>query len=95
MLFSTLTMNTQALHLDAAFAGDAAVRAAAHELDVDALDDGRRIGGAADAGHARRAARVHRDRRSRRRCSPATRSTTETEVVDEAAVGVATAGRAS
>ena len=62
VLFSSLTMNTQALHLDAAFSADAAVRAAAHELDVDARDDGRGIRHADHAGHARRAARPDRHR---------------------------------
>ena len=57
-LFSTLTMNPQALHLDAAYAADAALRPAPHELDVDAVDDGRRLRLADHPGHAGGAARA-------------------------------------
>ena len=53
----------------------AAVRPAAGELDVHAVDAGRGLGRAAHPGHARRQSRVRRDRASRGRCSTATRCT--------------------
>ena len=62
VLFSNITGNAQALHLDAHFAGVAAVRPSAGELDDDARDHGRVIRQPAHAGHARREPRVQRDR---------------------------------
>jgi hypothetical protein len=59
VLSTTLTMNTQALHLDAAFSDAfAAVQPAAGEFDVHVLDAGQFVGGAADAGHDRGQSRL-------------------------------------
>ena len=54
VLFTTLTMNTQSLHLDAAWAAEQpAFGRATGELDVHPVDAGRAVGRAADAGHHR------------------------------------------